>query len=150
MFGCCAGQSVVQIVECGWPREEYAIKFFLTRAAFENEADLYRSGCYAIAPVLFSVYTYVILQTTQLLLASAKLGMHSQIPKLTSYPIPPFQSLGGKRCPCYNLSSSLRGACVATRCLSSTLSIVHFEGCGISRSRSAHRSILEPHEQTCK
>jgi hypothetical protein len=36
-----SGSSVVQRAEHGWPREEVAIKFFLSREVFEQEVKLY-------------------------------------------------------------------------------------------------------------
>lgn len=47
-IGCGAGQAVVQIAEERSSREQYAIKLFLSRSAFNQEKSLYEDS---VAPL---------------------------------------------------------------------------------------------------
>ena len=45
MHGLSAGQAVVQMAKGRVSKREYAIKFYVSQAEFEQEAALYERGC---------------------------------------------------------------------------------------------------------
>lgn len=56
----CAGQAIVQVVEEMGSRNEYAIKFFMSKSAFEQEQDLYTDTSLPLGQFLPQLHSIVL------------------------------------------------------------------------------------------